>query len=66
MKQPLSTNLECRAITLALVIEEYGSMPAWLAYLKGKHGMSDEKVMKFCTERGFMDEEVDGALISLR
>lgn len=66
MKSSLSSNPECREITLALVIEEYGSTSAWIAYLKGKHGMSNEQVMKFCTDRGFMDEEIDGALISLR
>lgn len=66
MRMPLSTNPECRTLTLALVIEEYGSVQNWMKYLKANTAMSEPELITFCVKRGFLDEEIEGALISLR
>lgn len=66
MKMPLSTNPVCRSLTLPLVIEEHGSVVNWMKYLKENTKMNDKELIAYCVKRGFLDEEIEGALISLR
>jgi len=57
-------NPECRSITLELVVEEYGLLRNWIKYLR-EHGMTDTAIMEYTTAPGFIDEEIEGALIEL-